>query len=169
MLLTRPGRVDLGTAATRFAGRVRPGVATTWTLQVRDRTGNAASSSVTRTAELLSENTTERAGAWQTLRDRAYLGGSALRSTARDASMTWRFTGRAVALGATRTSSSGRVRIYVDGADAGVLDLRSAAIEHRRAAWSQYFGASGRHTVRVVVEGSTGRPGVILDSLAVLR
>ena len=167
--LTAPGPVSLGVTAQRFTGRVTPGRSTTFTLRATDRTGNARSASVTRTASITSEADAERAGSWQALRNPAFLGGSSLRSTARNASMTWTFSGRAVALAVSRTSSSGRVKVYVDGDYAGVLDLRSSATQNRQAVWTRYFGSSAGHTVRIVVEGSTGRPSVIMDGLVVLR
>ena len=52
---------------------------------------------------------------------------------------------------------------------AGHVDLRAASTLHRRAVWAQNWGDSGRHTVKVVVAGTAGRPGVVLDGLVVLR
>jgi hypothetical protein len=61
------------------------------------------------------------------------------------------------------------VRVFVDDEPAGVVDLRSPDTLHRRAVWTRSWGSSERHTVRIEVEGTAGRPGVIADGLAYLR
>jgi hypothetical protein len=167
--MTRPVLRRLSTAATGWSGYARPGVATPWSLRATDRSGNAVSASVTRTAGVLSEASAARTGKWGTLRGPAYLSGGALRSITRGSSMTWVFTGRSAGLTVSRGSASGRISIYVDGAGAGTLDLRSASLLHRQAVWVRNWGTSGRHTVRIVVAGTAGRPSVVLDGLAVVR
>ena len=118
---------------------------------------------------VLSEAAAARTGAWTALRNSAYLSGGALRSTARGASLTWTFTGRSAALAVSRTQVSGQATVYVDGAAAGTIDLRATSTQNRRAIWAKNWGATGRHTVKVVVAGTAGRPGVVLDGLVVLR
>jgi hypothetical protein len=144
-------------------------VATTWTLRAADRAGNSRNASVTRTPVVLSEAVAARTGRWAALRNSAYLSGGALRSNARGSTLSWSFTGRSASLAVSRSVSSGRVTVYVDGRAAGTLDLGASATQHRRAIWAKNWGASGRHTVKVVVAGTVGRPGVVLDGLVVLR
>ena len=167
--MTRPRVVSLGTTAHTQAGRVRLGRPTTWTLQAADRTGNVRTASTTRTAAVLPEAAATRTGRWTALSNRAFLGGTAMYATAAGSSMTWTFTGSSAALGVSRTAAAGRVRVYVDGAYSGVLDLRSASTQNRQAVWARSWAASARHTVRFVVEGTTNRPGIVLDGLAYLR
>jgi hypothetical protein len=162
--LTRPTAVDLGTTAQSWPGFARPGVATTWTVRAADRAGNARDASVTRTPVVVSETTASRSGTWRTIRNPAYLSGSALHSTTAGSSLSWTVTGRSMALAASRGHTSGKVTIYVDGASAGTLDLRSATTVHRQAIWARNWGPTDQHTVRVVVSGS-----VVLDGLVVLR
>ena len=166
--LLRPTAVDLGTTGHSRNGTLRPGFPATFTVQATDRAGNATSASVTRTPVVVSEAASQRTGTWRTLRDPRYLGGVALGSTAAGAAATWTFTGRSAALVVGRGAASGRVRISVDGADAGLVDLRSTATTYGQAVWSRFWGASGSHTVRVEVEGTAGRPGVVLDGLTYL-
>jgi predicted ATPase len=161
--------VNLGVTANGWNGTARPGVANTWSLRAADRAGNATAASVARTPVVVSELSATRTGPWTGLRNSAYLSGHALRSTARGASMTWTFTGRSASLAASRTTVSGLVTVYVDGRAAGTLDLRAATVQNRQAVWARNWGASGTHTVRVVVAGTTGRPGAVLDGLVVLR
>jgi hypothetical protein len=166
---TRPSAMNLGLTANGRPTVARPGVATTWSLRATDRAGNIRDASVTRTPLVLSEALAARTGRWAILRNSAYLSGSAMRSVTRQSSMSWIFTGRSAALGVSRTTTSGRATIYVDGQRATTVDLRSTSTLHRQAIWAKNWGATGQHTVRVVVVGTTGRPGVIMDGLVVLR
>ena len=167
--LVEPSTVSLGTTARSRNGTVRPGGPTTFTLRAVDRAGNAVDASVTRTPVVLSEAAATRRGTWRTLRNPGYLGGVALGASAPGASATWTFSGRAAALAFSRGPLAGRVRVVVDGVRQGVLDLRAATAAPRQAVWTRSWGASGQHTVRVEVEGTAGRPGVVIDGLVHLR
>ena len=167
--LLRPTAVDLGTVAHSRNGTIRPTVPTTFALRATDRAGNAGDASVTRTPVVLSEAGAARTGSWRTLRNPAYLGGVALGSTAGGSTATWTFTGRSAAIVVGRGALSGLVRISVDGEDAGVVDLRSPQTIYRQAVWSRYWGGAAEHTVSVRVDGTAGRPGVVLDGLVYLK
>ena len=167
--LLRPTAADLGTVAHSRDGTLRPAVPATFTVQATDRAGNAVSASVTRTPVVLSEAVAARTGTWRVLRNPAYLGGVALGSTGAGASATWTFTGRSAALVVGRGAASGRVRIFVDGEDQGLVDLRSATTVYRQAVWSRWWSESGEHTVSVRLEGTAGRPGAVLDGLVYLK
>jgi len=167
--LLRPTAVNLGTVAHSRNGTLRPAVPATFVLRATDRAGNAADASVTRTPVVLSEAGAARTGSWRTLRNPAYLGGVALGATAGGSTATWTFTGGSAAIVVGRGALSGRVRISVDGDDAGVVDLRSPQTIYRQAVWSRYWGGAAEHTVSVRVEGTPGRPGVVLDGLVYLK
>jgi hypothetical protein len=167
--LVRPTAVNLGTAAHSRDGTLLPARPATFTVRAVDRAGNAVNASVTRTPVVLSEAAAVRTGSWRTLRNRAYLGGVALGSTRGGSAATWTFTGRSASLAVGRGAASGRVRIFADGQDQGYVDLRSARTGYRQAVWSRSWSRSGRHTVRVQVEGTAGRPGAVLDGLVYLR
>lgn len=169
LALTAPAAVPLATTATTWAGSVRPEVATGYGLRATDRAGNASAVTAQRTASITAETLGERTGSWSTVTGPAYLGGQALRSTAAESSLSWTFTGRSAALAVSRTAVSGRVQVFVDDEPAGVIDLRSPETLHRRAVWTRAWPASGQHTVRIVVEGTAGRPGVVADGLVYLR
>ncbi|HEY0532144.1 MAG TPA: N-acetylmuramoyl-L-alanine amidase [Actinoplanes sp.] len=162
--LLRPSAVDLGTVAHSRNGTLRPGVPATFTVAATDRSGNVTSGSVTRTPVVVSEAEAQRTGTWRTLSNPEYLGGAALGSTAAGASATWTFTGRSAALIFGRGAGSGSVRIFVDGIDAGLVDLRSTSTVYRQAAWSRSWGDNGSHTVRVEPQGPA-----VLDGLVYLQ
>jgi hypothetical protein len=159
--LLRPSAVDLGVVAHSRVGTLRPAYPATFTVAATDRAGNVASRSVTRTPVIVSEAESQRTGNWRTLSNPRYLGGVALGSTAPGSTATWTFTGRSAALVFGRGAASGRVRIFVDGTDAGLVDLRSASTVYRQAVWSRSWGDNGSHTVRVEVEGPAVLDGLV--------
>ncbi len=133
-----------------------------------DRAGNAKAGSVTRTPVVVAEAAASRTGAWTALRD------PPTSAAARCAAPPGRERDLAVhrALG----GAGGRpdrclrvVSVFLDGAAAGTIGLRSAVPRNRQAVWAKNLGASGTHTVKVVVAGAARRPGVVLDGLVVLR
>jgi hypothetical protein len=138
-------------------------------MRATDRAGNTAAASVTRTPVVLSEAAAARTGTWGLRRSTGYLGGAALLSATPGASLSWTFTGRSAALGFTRTTTSGQARVFVDGVQATVLDLRATATAHRRALFARSWSTSGNHTVRIEVVGTAGRPTVISDGLVRLN
>jgi hypothetical protein len=157
--------VAVGTVRHGLSAAARPGVATTWRLRASDQIGNVATAAVTRTPVIASDGASLRTGLWRTVAGSAYLGGAGQVSAARNSSMTWSFTGWSAAIAASRTPASGRIQVFVDGQPAGTVDLRSATVRHRQAVWARYFGDGARHVIRIVVEGTPGRPGVLLDGL----
>jgi hypothetical protein len=167
--LLRPTAVRLGITAHSRDGAVRPAIPATFALRATDRAGNSVDASVTRTPIVLSEAVAQRRGTWRTLRDPRYLGGIALGSTTAGSAATWTFTGRSAALAVGRGALSGRVHLWVDGDDAGVVDLGNPRTVYRQAVWSRYWSGAGEHTISVRVEGTAGRPGAILDGLVYLR
>jgi uncharacterized protein with LGFP repeats len=162
--LLRPTAVDLGTVAHSRNGTLRPGSAATFTVAATDRAGNVASGSVTRTPVVVAETDAQRTGSWRTLRNPEYLGGAALGSSVAGAAASWSFTGRSAALIFGRGADSGRVRVFVDDADAGLVDLRSTSTVYRQAVWSRSWDDDGSHTVRVEPQGPA-----VLDGLVFLR
>ncbi|MCA2217716.1 N-acetylmuramoyl-L-alanine amidase [Jidongwangia harbinensis] len=167
--LTSPRPVNLGVTARTWPGTAPAGVASTWALRAVDRAGNARGVAFARTPLVVTEARAARTGAWTRLRNPAHLGGSGLLGVSGGASMSWTFTGRSAALAASRTPTSGRLTVYADGQLIGTLDLRSARTAHRQAVWARNWGVLGPHTVKVVLEGTAGRPGAIMDGLVVLR
>ncbi|WP_229069628.1 peptidoglycan recognition protein [Actinoplanes sp. DH11] len=167
--VTGTARAVLGATARAHDAAARLGEANAWTVTAADRAGNVRSASVTRTPVLVAEAGARRTGTWRTARDPRFLGSEAAAASARGASMSWTFTGRSAALVAGRTATSGRIRVFLDGRDQGVVDLRSSGTRYRQAVWTRMWPTAGTHTVTVQVEGTAGRPSVLLDGLTYLR
>ena len=90
-------------------------------------------------------------------------------ATRAGASVSFRFTGRAVAVVAPKGSTRGSVKVYVDGVYAGAVSLYRSASVSRVVVFGKSWTASGTHTVKLVVVGTAGRPRVDIDGFAILR
>jgi hypothetical protein len=147
----------------------RPGTTVARTLAATDAAGNTAQVTLRTQARLGSEVWgTRYSRGWSTVSDRAALGGTVRRSGSRGAAAVLTTTGTDVGLVATTGPALGRVLVSVDGRPATTVDLRSATTATRRVVWTRHLTSGGPHTVRVVVEGTSGRPAVSLDGWAVL-
>lgn len=109
-------------------------------------------------------------GVWTAAAGTSYSGGSVRYSITAGSSATYSFTGRSVALVMTRATTRGAVRVYVDGAASyATVDSYAAATAYAQQVWSKSWAASGVHTVKVVVVGTSGRARVDLDAISVLK
>ncbi|HET7182547.1 MAG TPA: glycosyl hydrolase family 18 protein, partial [Candidatus Limnocylindrales bacterium] len=90
-------------------------------------------------------------------------------ATAAGASVTYAFTGRAIAWVTTLAPSRGVAKVYVDGVLVQTIDCGSAITRFRYVAFAKAWASSGFHTIRIVVAGTAGRPRVDVDALEVLR
>ncbi|WP_328476538.1 N-acetylmuramoyl-L-alanine amidase [Actinoplanes sp. NBC_00393] len=157
-------------AATAYSWptTVRPG-ATKYALTAKDYAGNVSKpASVTRTVVLSAETAAKKTGSWTKKSGSGYLGGKALAATAKNRKLTWTFTGRSAALLFTRSAKSGKAAIYVDGRKVTTVDLKSSKTLNRQAVWTRNM-AYGKHTVAIVVLGTSGRPTVVSDGLAYVK
>ena len=166
--LTTPTTATFGPATTAWATSATVGVSRTWRMTARDAAGNSRYASATRTPTLISETAATRSGTWSTKSSTSYLGGTSLTSATRGSKLTWTFIGRAVGLIVSRGSASGQVDVYVDGTWLQTVDLRSSTTLYRQLIWQRSFAGSTRHTVAIVVKGTSGRPGVTVDGLIAL-
>ncbi|MFB7913929.1 N-acetylmuramoyl-L-alanine amidase [Streptomyces sp. NPDC056061] len=167
--LTAPVARTYGPTVTSAAHTAKSGVATNWAMTAYDRAGNTAAASVSGTPVILQESAATRTGTWTTKSSSNYLGGKSYSSSAANASLTWTFTGRSVALVASRASTSGQVYVYVDGKKVSTMDLKSATTKYRDALWTTNWSGSAKHTVKIVVVGTKGRPAITTDGIVYLK
>jgi N-acetylmuramoyl-L-alanine amidase-like protein len=166
---TAPVAKTFTPATTGWAAWSPPGGNRRWSLTARDASGNTATSSVTRTATLQSETAATRAGGWSTATTSGYLGGRSLTSRNPGATLRWAFTGRQAGIVVRRGTNVGAVHVVVDGARVATVDTRATTTAHRQLVWSKTWSGSARHTIRLVVVGTPGRPMVDIDGIAVLN
>ncbi len=109
------------------------------------------------------------AGRWSVSTSSSFSGGSARSASAAGASVSYTFSGRSIAFVSTLAKTRGRARIYIDGQYVTRVDLTSTTTIYRGIAFRRTWPTSGTHTIRIVVEGTAGRPRVDVDAFAVLR
>ncbi|GAB2815123.1 hypothetical protein GCM10027073_53740 [Streptomyces chlorus] len=167
--LTAPTAKTYGPTLTSAHHTAKSATATAWSLKAYDQAGNTATASVTGTPVILQETSATKSGTWSTKSSSNYLAGKSYTSSAKNASLTWTFTGRSVAWVASRATTSGQAHIYVDGAKTATVDLKSSTTKYRDAIWTKTWSTSAKHTVKIVVAGTGGRPAVTTDGLVYLK
>ena len=91
-------------------------------------------------------------------------GGTGITTSQAGAWVNFTFTGRDVALVAPLHIAGGRAQIYCDGALKATIDLYSATLRPREIVYSCSFAQAGQHTMKLVVEGTPGRPRFDVDA-----
>ncbi|MFJ2211482.1 N-acetylmuramoyl-L-alanine amidase [Streptomyces sp. NPDC101062] len=165
VLLTAPVAKTYGPTTTSAAHTAKSGASTTWNMTARDQAGNTVAASVAGKPTILQETAAARTGTWTTKSSTNYLGGKSYASSAKNASLTWTFTGRSAAWVVSRASTSGQAHVYVDGVKTTTVDLKSATTTYRHAIWTKSWATSAKHTIKIVVVGTTGRPTITTDGL----
>jgi hypothetical protein len=106
-------------------------------------------------------------GRWADARHAGYTDGHVLYSD-RDAAMaTYTFYGKSVAWIGPVGSTRGRARVFVDGVDLGVVDMRRSTFKAQVNLFSRSWARAGEHTIIIKVIGS-GRP-VAIDQFIITR
>ena len=95
-------------------------------------------------------------------------GGTVRFARTRGATMTFTFTGRAVAWIAPRRPSDGEAFVSLDGHRVAAVHLNAGSLELRRVVWDARFQQVGTHRVTITVVGTPGHPRVDVDSMLVL-
>ncbi|MFE7410611.1 N-acetylmuramoyl-L-alanine amidase [Streptomyces laurentii] len=167
--LTAPVAKTYGPTTTSAAHTVKSGAATAWSMTAYDQAGNTAGAAVTATPVILQETSATRSGTWTAKSSTSYLGGKSLTGSSKNASLTWTFTGRSASWVVSRAATSGQAYVYVDGVKTATVDLKSATTKYRDAIWTKTWATSGKHTVKIVVVGTSGRPAVTTDGLVYLK
>ncbi|MFF5894570.1 N-acetylmuramoyl-L-alanine amidase [Streptomyces argenteolus] len=167
--LSAPVAKTYGPTTTSASHTAKSAVATTWKMTAYDRAGNSLAASVAGTPVILQESSATKSGSWTTKSSSSYLGGRSYSSGTKNAALTWTFTGRSAAWVVSRASTSGQAYVYVDGVKAATVDLKSSTTAYRQAIWTKSWSASAKHTVKIVVVGTSGRPTLTTDGLVYLK
>jgi hypothetical protein len=168
VVATSPSAATFGPTVTSWATSAKPAASDLFALKAYDAVGNTAAASVTRKPSIIQETSTTRTGTWTRKSSSSYLGGYSYSSSSAKASISWTFTGRSVAWIVSRASTSGQAYVYVDGTKAATVDLKSSTTQYRQAIWTKSWSSSGKHTVKIVVVGTSGRPAVTTDGIAII-
>ena len=108
-------------------------------------------------------------GTWSTVGYSPASGGRERYATRAGAAVSFRFTGRAVAVIAPKGATRGSARVYVDNVYAGAISLYRSSTLNRVVVFGRSWTSSGTHTVKLVLVGTAGRPRVDIDAFAILR
>ncbi len=105
-------------------------------------------------------------GSWTTSSNTKMSGGGGRHASSTTRRFTFVFTGRDVAWVATKTSTSGRAQVFIDGSYQRTIDLDAAATTYRQIVFSKHYPSKGPHTMEIRPLGD-GR--VDVDAIVVLR
>ncbi|MFI7413033.1 peptidoglycan recognition protein [Streptomyces sp. NPDC049627] len=167
--LLAPTTATYGPTTTSSAKTAKSGTATTWSMRAYDYAGNYRTSSPSYTPVILQETSAVKSGSWTSRSSSSYLGGGSYSSGSKGAALTWTFTGRSAAWVVSRASGSGQAYVYVDGVKVSTVDLKSSTTLYRQAIWTKTWSGSAKHTVKIVVVGTSGRPTVTTDGLVYIK
>ncbi|MEV8534289.1 N-acetylmuramoyl-L-alanine amidase [Streptomyces sp. NPDC051211] len=167
--LFKPVSATYGPTVYSAQHTAKANTATYWDMTAADFAGNTRNMGAWGTPVVVQETAAAKSGSWSTKSSTSYLGGTSYTSSTANASLSWTFTGRSVAWVVSRAGTSGRAHVYVDGVKATTVDLRSTTTKYRDAIWTKSWPTQGQHTVKIVVEGTAGRPAVTTDGIVYLR
>jgi hypothetical protein len=142
-------------------------------VRARDVAGNVGAwvYTSTWTGSLLQNTSTSLvyAGTWATSSDAANSGGSVRSATSPGASVSYAFSGRAVAWLTTLRPDAGAVQVWVDGILEATVDTHADATAYRQIVFSKAWASYASHTIKLVVVGTAGHPTGVLDAFEVIR
>jgi len=107
-------------------------------------------------------------GTWSFVNYSSYLDRRAHWTKARSATATYTFDGASVAWAGPVGPTRGKARVIVDGRLVATVDTYRATFNARDVIWAAAL-KDGRHTLRIQVLGTTGRPTVAVDGIYVLQ
>ena len=142
-------------------------------VRARDGAGNwgpwSSTANITPTRYQENSPAVTYSGTWHVLQTAAASNGRERYATRRGASVTFRFTGRAFALIAPKGPTRGSAKLYIDGVYVTTVSLYRSVWVPRIVVTARSWPASGAHTVKLVVVGTTGHARFDVDAFGVLR
>lgn len=149
------------------------GTLTQFAIAGRDGAGNVGpqAESPAVKATLLQEGTSlaRYTGTWSTTRSTTASNGTMRTSTRAGASVEFRRDARAIAIVGRQGPTSGKARVYVDGAYIQTIDFYRSTSRARVVVFSRSWSTPGVHSVKLIVSGTSGRPRVDIDAFPVIR
>lgn len=161
------------TTATSIDWTMTPGYSYRFRVRARDKAGNVGAWVYGSTwYPVLTQNSSSSVvytGSWATTSNAENSGASAKSSTAAGASVSYTFTGRAVAWVTTLRPEAGAVQVWVDGVLAATVDTFADAAAYRQIVFSKAWTSYATHTIKLVVVGTADHPLAELDAFEVIR
>jgi hypothetical protein len=149
------------------------GTATTFGVRARDRATNWGAWAIAPAVTAVRYQETNPAitygGSWSRIRSGSASAGGTRYASRAGASVSFRFTGRAVAVIAPMGRTRGSAKVYLDGVYSSTISLHRSSSAARVVVVSRAWSASGVHTIKLVVAGTARHPRVDVDAFAILR
>ena len=165
--------IATGVTSASLATFLAQGHTYRFSIRARDRAGNVGGwvAGLPIRGYLAQQTSTALAwtGPWSKGASASYSGLADRFSRVAGASVTYRFTGRAVGWVTTMGPDRGAARVYIDGVLAATVDTHAATLAFRRIAFARSWSTSGLHTLRIVVVGTAGHARVDVDALEFVR
>jgi hypothetical protein len=160
-----PPVTTLSASATSISRWLTVGGKWQFGLQAIDRAGNGAAAPTIQQILSAIQSSTSFIyhGTWATSTSSSYLGGSTRYATSLGAYVSYTFTGRAIAFVSTKASNRGRYEVYIDGVKVATLDDYSSTTKYRQVVYQTSWPATGTHTIKIRVLGTSGRARVDFD------
>jgi hypothetical protein len=107
-------------------------------------------------------------GSWSRITSPSYDGKAAKSTRTAGASATYTFVGMSFAWVSATSPVRGSAAVYVDGTLAGMVNTYSTSTTVRQMVFTRSWSKIGRHTVKIVADGTPGHPRVDIDAFVVL-
>ncbi len=108
-------------------------------------------------------------GRWSATTSSTASNGNLRTSTQAGAWVEFKRDARAIAIVGRQGPTSGKAKVYVDGAYAETIDLYRSSARARVVVFSRSWSTPGVHTVKLFVSGTGGRPRIDIDAFPVIR
>ena len=118
---------------------------------------------------LFSDTTLSYTSNWTIEADATALDGALHTASAIAAWAKFTFKGRDVAWIAEKGPGKGRAKVYIDGRLRTTIDLAAAVDAPRQIVFHAHWSTAASHVVRIVVEGTVGRPIAVVDGFTILQ
>ena len=160
--------LSLGTPTDTFViANLPPGKVVNFRIRATDASGNtgAWTTGVPFLVNALQETAATYGGGWTPTADSQAWGGQVNRSTSLGARATITFTGRNLALVATKGPAYGSIDVFVDGTLWKTVNCNAATLAPRQVVfrYSTLLLTNSTHTVKIVNDATAGHPQIDID------
>jgi hypothetical protein len=109
-------------------------------------------------------------GTWKTHSVAGSYGGALKSSTTAGSSVSGAFFAEGIAWVSEMGPTFGKATVYLDGVAVKTVDLYSPTLREAQIVWKKGWSTPQvKHTIKIVVSGTSGRPRVDLDALLTLN
>jgi subtilisin family serine protease len=142
-------------------------------VRARDRAGNVSAfvNGPTIVPRVHQENSVlaTYSGTWATSANSSFSAGKTRFASKAGASVSFLFTGRAVAIVAPKGPTRGSAKVYINNVYVGTVSLYRSTTASRLIVFAKSWTVVGTRTLKVVLLGTAHRPRFDIDAFAVLR